>query len=771
MKSKRAIIVTDENRFSTNFPELLKEWDYPKNNTMGWFPDKIKKASSIRAHWICEKCGNEWQTKVATRTSPFHPGCPKCNIGLSNKYEDNYISKKFPHLLKEWDYEKNSKILDSKGNPVTSDTYKAFTRHKFWWICPDCGHSYQQLLVKRTKANIGCPICRRKEIIIGRRIVKCIDCGVEFDYKIEFPWNNSKQHFERCKICRDKYNEQKRIDGKIKAEEKELAAEERRQKKVLKLVDPTLFECIHPTKNHDIKNIDTLFITSSKKLWFICPRCGRESSEYIYNMFKRHACKKCVATNASSIERKFYYFIESIFGEDDVENTYSFTTKNKKRIEIDIFIKSLNLGIEYDGVYFHAGKFSQDKQKNDILTSHGVDIIRIRETGLNKLREEDVIYEFDKKGFKKALYQIFWYIQRKYKLTLEQGEILKNFLHQDLENYNLPVEYLVYPLKKNSFLQKHPSLAHYWDKEKNGVLTPDMVSHASTKKVFFKCKECGQSFLASPHKLVSRKKMGCLCQDCINKKTVIVNIVKNIIESTPELIHWFDQDKNKDYRLIGYCSNEDVYWKCPDCGHEFKKRAYLMTSKAETQKKFKIRKRSLCPNEKNHEDWIDPKIFYKRKERQYKEKYKEKRNAIANRNKKIDIKHPELIPYWSDNNKLSPSQVEKYDNVLIKWKCPDCNFEWEETPLKRIEKIKHCPNCKPIIKKFSIASRNSKLLLNFNRVKNAGINPNIISSSSLKVVWWKCHICNHEWQATPNSLTRKDRYDAHKCPNCRTVLI
>ena len=36
---------------------------------------------------------------------------------------------------------------------------------------------------------------------------------------------------------------------------------------------------------------------------------------------------------ASAIERKFFFFIESIFGEDNVENTYSFITKDKKKIE------------------------------------------------------------------------------------------------------------------------------------------------------------------------------------------------------------------------------------------------------------------------------------------------------------------------------------------------------------------------------------------------------------------------------------------------------
>lgn len=55
--------------------------------------------------------------------------------------------------------------------------------------------------------------------------------------------------------------------------------------------------------------------------------------------------------------------------------------------EIDVFIPSMKLGIEYDGVYWHksADSIKKDERKNLICLNNQIKLIRIREKGLPKL--------------------------------------------------------------------------------------------------------------------------------------------------------------------------------------------------------------------------------------------------------------------------------------------------------------------------------------------------------------------------------------------------
>jgi hypothetical protein len=57
-------------------PELLNEWDWSKNNILGFFPDKMTSGSVAHVWWRCDK-GHSWQTQIITRTRHLS-GCPYC---------------------------------------------------------------------------------------------------------------------------------------------------------------------------------------------------------------------------------------------------------------------------------------------------------------------------------------------------------------------------------------------------------------------------------------------------------------------------------------------------------------------------------------------------------------------------------------------------------------------------------------------------------------------------------------------------------------------
>ncbi len=71
------------NDLKSQYPELLDEWDYQRNQ--GISPDSVLSHSDKRAWWKCKKCGYVWKTKVDSRTR-MKSRCPAC--------ADKYIAAK-----------------------------------------------------------------------------------------------------------------------------------------------------------------------------------------------------------------------------------------------------------------------------------------------------------------------------------------------------------------------------------------------------------------------------------------------------------------------------------------------------------------------------------------------------------------------------------------------------------------------------------------------------------------------------------------------------
>lgn len=63
----------------------------------------------------------------------------------------NSLEGIFPKISQEWDYEKNI---------ITPDQVTPFSGKKVFWLCPDCGNSYQMVIGDRTgNKKCGCPKC------------------------------------------------------------------------------------------------------------------------------------------------------------------------------------------------------------------------------------------------------------------------------------------------------------------------------------------------------------------------------------------------------------------------------------------------------------------------------------------------------------------------------------------------------------------------------------------------------------------------------------
>ena len=110
-------------------------------------PDAVNEKSTKNVWWKCRTCGYEWKAVVKARVKGgMRPVCAE--RAVLQGYND--LGTTDPHLLSEWDYEKNSKWTPSN---VSRNSMKVV-----WWKC-GAGHSYRAKITDRTIEQKGCPQC------------------------------------------------------------------------------------------------------------------------------------------------------------------------------------------------------------------------------------------------------------------------------------------------------------------------------------------------------------------------------------------------------------------------------------------------------------------------------------------------------------------------------------------------------------------------------------------------------------------------------------
>ena len=297
-------------------PELLSEWDYQKNTI---YPYEVTASSTqTKVYWLCDK-GHSYLMSPANRTNGKQ-GCPYCS-GKRVLIGFNDLKSNSPDIIQYWDYEKNY--------PLTPEDVMKRSSKKVWWICPDCGESYQ--------------------MSIHARIV--------------YKWNV-------CLSCSKKRSSETRVKNLISGGDS------------LALLEPELATEWHPSRNGSLTPEDVTR-ASSKEVWWLCSKCGNEYKMGIHLRTKGEGCPKCaIAYKTSEPEQMIFFYMNKFF--PDTVNSYKNNAIGKQ--EIDIYIPSLSLGIEYDGSRWHQN-IEKDEKKTKLLKDNSIELIRIREKGCPDLND------------------------------------------------------------------------------------------------------------------------------------------------------------------------------------------------------------------------------------------------------------------------------------------------------------------------------------------------------------------------------------------------
>ena len=720
-------IVEGYNDLKSNFPELVKEWDYDKNNELKIYPNDVAKSSHKKVWWKCDK-GHEWNAPIDRRTIS-KAGCPFCsNQKLLKSFND--LESKYPEIAKEFNIYKNKRLPSE---------YLYGSTNKVWWICSNCGYEWKTSIINRTgKSKIGCPNCapklnrenqlknqikskgslfdnypdlikewifekndrNPKDIVPGSEYKawwKCSKCNYEWKAIVASRTSNGTG----CPVC----GSRKVIEGIND----------------LKTNSPELMKEWNYEKNNAIDLFpERVTRFSDKKAWWICPICDNSYQTAIKHRSLGTGCPNCANEFRTSFpEQAIYFYLKNEF--EDTQNRMDLIGK-----EVDIFIPCMNLGIEYDGAYFHNSNKSLEREKNKYnhLKEIGVKLIRIREKGLDLPSYADYTLYLTKKNNDKDIEYIIQSIFDIIKELFGFEADVKIDLSSDRQK--IYTQYIT-QIKNNSIEKLYPELMNEWDYDKN-IVKPSSIVPGSEKKVWWICPK-GHSY----EQQVSNHIKGARCPFCSGLKVITG---ENDLETMfPEIAKEWDYEKNElGPSEVKYGSKHKAWWICPK-GHSYE--AVISHRTGGKQEKCPI-----CANKKIEYGYND-----------------------------LESLKPELMKEWDyEKNIIKPCEVTCGSNKKAWWICPK-GHSYEAVIHSRAKLNTSCPICngKQILEGFNdFQSQQIELLKEWDYEKNntLGIYPNKIHKHSWKPVWWKCNICGYEWEATPGK--RSEGSGCIKCSNIKS---
>ena len=556
------------------------------------------------------------------------------------------------NLINEWD--------ELQNNKTPKDVSYA-CNVKFYWKCLKCGNVWLSSCSNRTISNRGCPKCAKERIAKRLSTVKSIDESILIKYpRIASEWNyelnkegpekyypsSNKKVWWHCKTCNQ--NWQAVISHRCNRNSNCPICS---NKKVVKGVND-LFTTNPELKEEwdfDKNTVDpsTLSFGSKVSVHWKCKK-GHEWSAKVYQRTTQESgCPKCNAERKTSLPEKVVYYYISKFFPDAQENYHAPFLQRK---ELDIFIPSINVGIEYDGVAWHHN-IDKDLLKDRICADNGIQVIRIREGQCPDYNSSaHIIYtdNYDKDCN---------YLEEPIKKLLSFLGVSFNDLTIKKDLPEIMTYY--YTKEKENSLAQDKRLMAEWDFEKNKGINPEYISKFSNRKFYWKCPKCGYEWYVSANK----RSIGHKCPVCTNQ--AVKEGYNDLQTINPILASEWDYDKNETTpNKITARTNKKYYWKCKKCSHVWQ---------------ATVSSRMLgcgCPECK--------KITISEKQ------------TYAPYEKSFGFLYPELLKEWDySKNKLSPFEVYPKSNKHFYWKCSTCGYEWSAVLSSRTKEKNPtgCINC------------------------------------------------------------------------------
>lgn len=291
--------------------------------------------------------------------------------------------------------------------------------------------------------------------------------------------------------------------------------------------------------------------------------------------------------------------------------------------------------------------------------------------------------------------------------------------------------------RKESCIINNAALMEEWDWKKNNAidLFPESIYEKSSKKAWWRCKQCGHSWKTA----VCIRSNGHGCPICSRK---IANsqprTKKPPISDNKNMLEEWDHDKNCEIGLYPdktTCgSSKMAWWICKQCGH------------------------SWCAKPSSRERGAGCPACARKKAKATCASTRLKSNALSD-------SRPELLEEWDYglNGELTPNLVTASSSRKVWWRCTKCNQAWRASVAHR-SMGSGCPVCagqKLLTGVNDLATTNSKLASEWD-FDNNELTPQQVSARNNIKVAWVCSVCGYHWKAYIAT-----RNNGTGCPQCQ----
>ena len=502
---------------------------------------------------------------------------------------------------------------------------------------------------------------------------------------------------------------------------------------------------------------DKLGSQSNTYAYWIC-KYGHRWKAKINNRYNGRGCPECKKRLHSSFpEQAVYFYVKQKY--PDAINSYRDCFSNG--MELDVYIPSLRVGVEYDGKAWHGDDALQkERRKYEVCRQQGIKLIRIKEDISHYRRRNELNIADDtilmRQSFSganshyllldSAIRQLLAHLRGEddflpfLQIPSDETDVSKvinngplRFFQPDglidskRDKNKIHENYLVV-LEKNSLGHLCPELAKKWHPTRNGNLTPFMFPASSNERVWW-IGECGHEW-DNPIAVMIR---GYGCPYCAGQR--VLKGFNDLQTVNPEVAsQWhpsLNGEKTPDMYTVG--SGYKAYWLCKKCGQSWRTAINNRT----------VNKRG-CP-------------------------YCAQRKAISGVNDFATVR-PDLLKEWDykKNGNLKPSEVLPHSNRKVWWICAECGYEYKTIIQNRINGT-GCARCAGqvlIPGKNDLQTVFPEIASEWDIEKNNGILPSAVFPTSNKKYYWRCKQ-GHSWYTTVNS-----RAYGKGCPICsgNTVL-
>ena len=303
---------------------------------------------------ICPEHGEFWMTPSGHLSGH---SCPKC----SGKYMDTdfFIQKAKEVHGDRYDYSKTKYVRDKIKVIITCPEHGDFLQipgsHLHGCGCPYCGGSKKkttELFIQESRKIHGGKYDYSKVEYVNNHTKVSIICPEHGEF-----WQTPREHLNGCGCP-------------------ECGLNSRRQKR--RITNEKFLEKANYIHGEKYLYKDFKFSKEKDKIKIICPKHG-EFEQTVDSHLRDNGCPIC-GKSMSIAENEIYNFINTLLGENNV-------VKRERTIvspnEIDVYIPSKKIGIEYNGLVWHSEKFRENTmyhlEKTEKCKENGIRLIQIFE--------------------------------------------------------------------------------------------------------------------------------------------------------------------------------------------------------------------------------------------------------------------------------------------------------------------------------------------------------------------------------------------------------